>query len=96
MDDLASRTARPDDPSPDAGLADEAPQDTVPADASGPGEPVTITVCSEGPMFVRGCYVLLGGEARSIDPGRPAVSLRGLVHKAFCEGSHERARFRAR
>ena len=62
-------------------------------------EPVTITVCPDGPLLVRGNYELLDGEDRPIDPGRATVALcrcGASTIKPFCDGSHKRTRFRAR
>jgi hypothetical protein len=70
-----------------------------PAAAAGSGEPVTITVCPDGPLLVRGGYELLDGDDRPIDPGRATVALcrcGASSIKPFCDGSHKRARFRAR
>jgi hypothetical protein len=62
-------------------------------------EPVTITVCPDGPLLVRGGYELLDGDDRPIDPGRATVALcrcGASSIKPFCDGSHKRTRFRAR
>lgn len=70
-----------------------------PAPAPPGGEPVTITVCPDGPLLVRGGYELLDGDDRPIDPGRATVALcrcGASSIKPFCDGSHKRARFRAR
>ncbi|MFI7583727.1 CDGSH iron-sulfur domain-containing protein [Kocuria sp. M1N1S27] len=70
-----------------------------PSAAPGPAEPVTITVCPDGPLLVRGGYELLDGDDRPIDPGRATVALcrcGASSIKPFCDGSHKRARFRAR
>ncbi|MFI7741929.1 CDGSH iron-sulfur domain-containing protein [Kocuria rhizosphaericola] len=73
--------------------------DPGPAAAGGSTEPVTITVCPDGPLLVRGGYELLDGDDRPIDPGRATVALcrcGASSIKPFCDGSHKRARFRAR
>ncbi|GAA1753070.1 hypothetical protein GCM10009767_10120 [Kocuria aegyptia] len=73
--------------------------DPGPAAAAGSGGPVSITVCPDGPLLVRGGYELLDGEDRPIDPGRATVALcrcGASSIKPFCDGSHKRARFRAR
>lgn len=70
-----------------------------PGPGAGSGEPVTITVCPDGPLLVRGGYELLDGDDRPIDPGRATVALcrcGASSIKPFCDGSHKRARFRAR
>ncbi|MCD1145960.1 CDGSH iron-sulfur domain-containing protein [Kocuria sp. LUK] len=70
-----------------------------PEDPGREPEPVTITVCPDGPLLVRGAYELLDGEDRPLDPGRATVALcrcGASAIKPFCDGSHKRARFRAR
>jgi hypothetical protein len=73
--------------------------DPGPAAAAGSGAAATITVCPDGPLLVRGGYELLDGDDRPIDPGRATVALcrcGASSIKPFCDGSHKRARFRAR
>lgn len=82
-----------------------------PVPGEGPGDPrspsqdggdpgrVSITVCPDGPLLVRGAYELLDGDDRPIDPGRATVALcrcGASSIKPFCDGSHKRTRFRAR
>ncbi|WP_082697232.1 CDGSH iron-sulfur domain-containing protein [Kocuria rosea] len=96
---------RAGDPAPDpapgpTALPDPGPAALPgPAPAGGAGERVTITVCPDGPLLVRGGYELLDGDDRPIDPGRATVALcrcGASSIKPFCDGSHKRARFRAR
>jgi hypothetical protein len=73
--------------------------DPGPAAAAGAGAAASITVCPDGPLLVRGGYELLDGDDRPIDPGRATVALcrcGASSIKPFCDGSHKRARFRAR
>jgi CDGSH-type Zn-finger protein len=73
--------------------------DPGPTAAAGSGAAATITVCPDGPLLVRGGYELLDGDDRPIDPGRATVALcrcGASSIKPFCDGSHKRARFRAR
>ena len=73
--------------------------DPGPAAAAGSGAAASITVCPDGPLLVRGGYELLDGDDRPIDPGRATVALcrcGASSIKPFCDGSHKRARFRAR
>ncbi|TDL40265.1 CDGSH iron-sulfur domain-containing protein [Kocuria rosea] len=102
-----SAAHRPEDaraapgPAPAAGPAPEpAPvPDPGPAAAAGSGAAASITVCPDGPLLVRGGYELLDGDDRPIDPGRATVALcrcGASSIKPFCDGSHKRARFRAR
>lgn len=70
-----------------------------PGGSASTADPVTITVCPDGPLLVRGNYQLLDGEDRPIDPGRATVALcrcGASAIKPFCDGSHKRTRFRAR
>ena len=72
-----------------------------PAPGGGGRDPgrVTITVCPDGPLLVRGAYELLDGDDRPIEPGRATVALcrcGASSIKPFCDGSHKRTRFRAR
>lgn len=87
------------DPDPGSAPGPAPVLDPGPAAAAGAGEPVTITVCPDGPLLVRGGYELLDGDDRPIDPGRATVALcrcGASSIKPFCDGSHKRARFRAR
>ncbi len=79
--------------------AEDMGSDPAPGRAGGDADPVTITVCPDGPLLVRGGYELLDGDDRPIDPGRATVALcrcGASSIKPFCDGSHKRARFRAR
>ena len=52
----------------------------------------------DGPLVVRGPFVLLDEDGREIDAGRRTVALcrcgRSQL-RPFCDGSHRRARYRA-
>ena len=52
----------------------------------------------DGPLVVRGSFVLLDEEGREIDAGRRTVALcrcgRSRL-RPFCDGSHRRARYKA-
>jgi hypothetical protein len=79
--------------------AAEVPESAAATEPAAGSEPVTITVCPDGPLLVRGGYELLDGDDRPIDPGRATVALcrcGASAIKPFCDGSHKRARFRAR
>jgi CDGSH-type Zn-finger protein len=59
---------------------------------------VTVTLCEDGPLLLRGAFTLVTQEGRSIDPGRATVALCrcGLSStKPFCDGSHKAAGFQA-
>lgn len=59
---------------------------------------VTVTLCENGPLLIRGPYTLLTQEGTVIDPGRATVALCrcGLSSaKPFCDGSHKLSGFRA-
>jgi CDGSH-type Zn-finger protein len=52
----------------------------------------------DGPLVVRGSFVLRDEQGREIDPGRRTVALcrcgRSRL-RPFCDGSHRKARYRA-
>jgi CDGSH-type Zn-finger protein len=59
---------------------------------------VSITVYEDGPLLVRGPFVLQGQDGTPIDPGRSTVALcrcgkSGL--KPFCDGTHKLVGFSA-
>ena len=59
---------------------------------------VTITTYEDGPLIVRGEFVVLTQDGEEIDAGRRTVALCrcGLSsRKPFCDGTHKAARFRA-
>lgn len=63
-----------------------------------PADPVTITPCPDGPLIVRGDFVLRTPEGAHIDPGRATVALCrcGLSgSRPFCDGSHKVAGWRS-
>ena len=57
-----------------------------------------ITPYRDGPLVVRGSFVLRDENGREIDAGRRTVALcrcgRSRL-RPFCDGSHRRARYRA-
>lgn len=61
-------------------------------------EPVTITPYEDGPLLVRGDFVLVDPDGTRIDPGRDTVALcrcgRSAL-KPFCDGTHKAAGFRS-
>ncbi len=79
-------------------LTDETVRDLPPA-SEPTGEPTaTITPYRDGPLIVRGDFVLLDTEGNEIDPGRRTVALcrcgkSGI--KPFCDGTHKRSGFSA-
>jgi CDGSH-type Zn-finger protein len=63
-------------------------------------EPGAVIVPYEdGPLLVRGNFVLQTPDGTPIDPGRATVALcrcgRSAI-KPFCDGTHKAVRFRAR
>lgn len=55
-------------------------------------EPVSITVCRQGPLLVRGDVDLLDDEGNPIEPGRKTIALCRCGHSArkpFCDGTHK-------
>ena len=62
------------------------------------GDEVSVTVYEDGPLLVRGDFVLQGQDGTLIDPGRATVALcrcgkSGL--KPFCDGTHKLVGFSA-
>jgi CDGSH-type Zn-finger protein len=66
-------------------------------DAAGQGGAV-VSVYADGPLIVRGDFVLTDQDGRPIPAGRRTVALcrcgRSAI-KPFCDGSHARTGFRA-
>ncbi|MBA3619884.1 MAG: CDGSH iron-sulfur domain-containing protein [Actinomycetota bacterium] len=67
-------------------------------EAPGPDPRVVIAPTEDGPLIIRGDFVILDGEGGEIDPGRRTVALcrcgqSGL--KPFCDGTHRSTGFRA-
>jgi CDGSH-type Zn-finger protein len=60
--------------------------------------PAEITPYRDGPLIVRGSFVLMDEDGHEIDPGRKTVALcrcgRSKL-RPFCDGTHRQARFRA-
>ena len=62
------------------------------------GDVVTVTPCEDGPLLVRGAFMLVTQDGEPIDPGRATVALcrcGGSSTKPFCDGSHKAIGFRA-
>ena len=61
-------------------------------------DPVTITPYRDGPLLVRGPFVIQDVEGREIPAGRETVALcrcgKSRI-RPFCDGSHKLVRFRA-
>jgi CDGSH-type Zn-finger protein len=61
-------------------------------------EPATITPYPDGPLIVRGEFLITDADGNPVDPGRRTVALcrcgRSQL-RPFCDGSHLTARFRA-
>jgi CDGSH-type Zn-finger protein len=62
------------------------------------GERATVTPYPDGPLLVRGDFVLVTPDGETIDPGRRTVALcrcgRSAI-KPFCDGTHKVVKFRA-
>ncbi|WP_045739852.1 MULTISPECIES: CDGSH iron-sulfur domain-containing protein [Actinoplanes] len=58
----------------------------------------TITPYEDGPLIVRGDFLLCTPDGATIDPGRDTVALcrcgKSAV-KPFCDGTHKTFRFKA-
>jgi CDGSH-type Zn-finger protein len=59
---------------------------------------VTITPYRDGPLLIRGDYVIQDQEGRTIEPGREVVALcrcgKSRI-RPFCDGSHKLVGFTA-
>jgi CDGSH-type Zn-finger protein len=58
--------------------------------------PVVIAAYEDGPLIVRGPFVLTGQDGEEIDPGRQTVALCRCGYsrlKPFCDGTHKRTGF---
>lgn len=64
-----------------------------------PGDdPVTIVPYRDGPLIVRGDFVIQTQDGVIIDPARDTVALCRCGRsrsKPFCDGTHQTAKFRA-
>jgi len=61
-------------------------------------DPVTIVPYRDGPLIVRGPFVIQTQDGKTIDPGRDTVALCRCGKsrsKPFCDGTHQVAKFRA-
>ncbi|MFC4123081.1 CDGSH iron-sulfur domain-containing protein [Nonomuraea zeae] len=61
-------------------------------------ESVTVTLCEDGPLLVRGRFELVTQDGQTIAPGRATVALCRCGRsssKPFCDGSHKAIGFRA-
>lgn len=57
------------------------------------GNDVTITVCPNGPLLVRGPVTLIGADGDIIPTQRPTLALcrcRGTSIAPFCDGTHKK------
>lgn len=60
--------------------------------------PVSITPYRDGPLLVRGDFVITDQDGAEIAPGRDTVALCRCGKsrsRPFCDGSHQLVRFRA-
>lgn len=78
----------------DRALVPQPAEESAPA---APGTGVSITVCPDGPLLVRGPAELLSADGESVDHGRRVIALcrcgRSRL-KPLCDGSHRLNRFR--
>lgn len=62
------------------------------------GHDVTITLCPDGPLLLRGPATLLGADGREVPRGRNVVALcrcGGSAIKPLCDGTHKVNGFRS-
>ncbi len=63
-----------------------------------PTDGTSVTVYEDGPLIVRGEFVIRAMDGSAIEPGRSTVALCRCGYSAirpFCDGSHRRAGFTA-
>ncbi len=56
---------------------------------------VTITVCPDGPLLIRGPVTLIGADGNIIPTERPTIALcrcKGTSIPPFCDGTHKKRR----
>jgi CDGSH-type Zn-finger protein len=88
-------SAEPDVPDDEQDPEVEAALATPPAAQS---DGATITPYRDGPLIVRGDFLLVDQDGAEIDPGRKTIALcrcgkSGI--KPFCDGAHKRSGFSA-
>ena len=62
------------------------------------GDGAVIRPYEDGPLLVRGSFVILDGDGEAIDAGRDTIALCRCgrsARKPFCDGSHKATGFRA-
>ena len=62
------------------------------------GDGAVIRPYEDGPLLVRGSFVILDAVGNPIDPGRDTIALCRCgrsARKPFCDGSHKSTGFRA-
>lgn len=87
-------------PEPLVGAPPEELSHAAGADALGAlaGHDVTITLCPDGPLLLRGPATLLGADGREVPRGRNVVALcrcGGSAIKPLCDGTHKVNGFRS-
>jgi len=61
------------------------------------GEEVTITVCPDGPLLVRGAVELMGADGEPMDVQRNVIALcrcGGTRRPPFCDSTHKKRKSR--
>jgi hypothetical protein len=65
---------------------------------SGAAAPVSVVACPDGPLLVRGDFVLVGADGDELPRTRRTVALcrcGASVLKPYCDGSHKLTGFRS-
>lgn len=63
-----------------------------------PAGAVTVTLCEDGPLLLRGSFELVTRHGEVVDPGRRTVALcrcGASAVKPFCDGTHKSIGFQA-
>ncbi|HEU5160934.1 MAG TPA: CDGSH iron-sulfur domain-containing protein [Streptosporangiaceae bacterium] len=81
------------------GREDEIIEDEIMSTGDGRADaPVTVTICADGPLLMRGPFTLRTQDGRLVEAGRRTVALCRCGRsgtKPFCDGSHKLVGFRA-
>lgn len=66
------------------------------SDVPSTSKPVTITVCPQGPLLIRGDFEILDDQGQALSPRVGAVALcrcGGSAIKPMCDGTHKLNKF---
>ena len=79
-------------PAQDAAVAEAMSHDSQSADSVRTGDGAQITLCTDGPLLVRGDFDITDARGNKVEPRRGTVALcrcGGSGIKPFCDGTHK-------